>query len=144
VKDVGAIAVERRETIGYARLLRENPQFRRLWLGQVVSNAGDWFNNIAVLGLVLQLTNSPAAAGWVIIVQQLPSFFLSPVSGAIVDRFDRRRVMIAADLIRAAIAMGFLLIRGPIRSGSPTCWGGIDDDFVLFWAGPERGHSQPG
>jgi MFS family permease len=113
VKDVGAIAVERRETIGYARLLRENPQFRRLWLGQVVSNAGDWFNNIAVLGLVLQLTNSPAAAGWVIIVQQLPSFFLSPVSGAIVDRFDRRRVMIAADLIRAAIAMGFLLIRRP-------------------------------
>ncbi|MFQ5593217.1 MAG: MFS transporter [Anaerolineae bacterium] len=110
---MSAIAVERPETIGYTRLLRENPQFRRLWLGQVVSNAGDWFNNIAVLGLVLQLTDSAAAAGWVIIAQQIPSFFLSPVSGAIVDRFDRRRVMIAADVLRAVIAMGFLLIRRP-------------------------------
>ncbi len=114
MEDVDAVTVKHRpETIGYARLLRENPHFRRLWLGQVVSNAGDWFNNIAVLGLVLQLTGSPAAAGWVIIAQQIPSFFLSPISGAIVDRFDRRRVMIAADLIRAGIAMGFLLIRRP-------------------------------
>jgi MFS family permease len=106
-------AVDQPVTVGYLGVLRESPAFRRLWIGQLISNAGDWFNNIAVLGLVMGLTGSPAAIAWLIIAQQLPSFLMTPVAGAVVDRFDRRQVMIAADLIRSVLALGFLLIRRP-------------------------------
>lgn len=95
----------------YARLLRQNPDFRKLYLGQTVSLLGDWFNYIAVQTLVFELTKSGLATGLALITSTLPAFFLTPLAGAVVDRFDRRKIMIAADVARTLIALGMLLVR---------------------------------
>lgn len=96
----------------YRQLLAGNADFRRLWAGQVVSEIGDWLNNIAVFALTLQLAGA-GRAGLAIalfaIARHLPLFLFGPVAGVVVDRADRRRVMIAADLARAFLALGFVL-----------------------------------
>ncbi|MFL6207603.1 MAG: MFS transporter [Pyrinomonadaceae bacterium] len=96
----------------YRELLARNTNVRRLWTGQAVSEIGDWLNNIAVLALTLTLAG-PAHQGRAIavyaIARHLPLFLFGPIAGVVVDRIDRRRVMIAADLVRAVLALGFLL-----------------------------------
>lgn len=96
----------------YRELLSSHADFRRLWAGQVVSEVGDWLNNIAVLALVIQLAGARSvglAVALYAIARHLPLFLFGPVAGVVVDRVSRRRVMIAADLARAALALGFLL-----------------------------------
>jgi MFS family permease len=96
--------------VTYRQLLAGNADFRRLWSGQVVSEVGDWLNNIAVLALAIELAG-PERQGRAIaiyaVARHLPLFVFGPVAGVVVDRMDRRRVMIAADLARAALALGF-------------------------------------
>lgn len=99
---------------GYLELLRRNRDFRLVWLGQVVSQLGDWLNTIAVYTLVLQMTGSSGGAvGLVLVARFLPSVVLGPLAGVVADRFSRRRVMIVSDLLRALVVLGFLLVRGP-------------------------------
>lgn len=98
---------------GYLELLRENRDFRHLWLGQVVSQLGDWFDTIALYTLVLALTGSGRAIGLVLVARFLPSFIVGPLSGVIADRFNRRTIMIVSDLLRAVVVLGFLLVRRP-------------------------------
>ncbi len=95
---------------GYIALLKGNQSFRRLWLGNVISLFGDWFNTIALYSLILRLTGSEFALGAVFISKMLPWAIASPIAGLLVDRFDRRRVMIVTDLMRAGVVLGFLLI----------------------------------
>ena len=97
--------------VGYLELLRRNRDFRQLWLGQVISQLGDWFDTIALYTLILRLTGSGRDIGLLLVARFLPSVVLSPLSGAVSDRFDRRRVMIASDLGRAVVVLGFLFIR---------------------------------
>ncbi len=95
----------------YRQLLASNADFRRLWLGQVVSEIGDWLNNIAVLALAIQLAEGRSvglAIAVYAVARHLPLFVFGPVAGVVVDRFDRRRVMIAADIVRAFLALGFI------------------------------------
>jgi len=98
---------------GYVALVRRNVHFRRLWLGNLISLLGDWFNTIALYTLVSELTGSPFALGGVFLTKLLPWALASPLAGLLVDRFDRRRLMIGADLVRAVIVLGFLLIDEP-------------------------------
>jgi hypothetical protein len=100
-------------SIGYARLLRQNRDFRLLWGGQVVSQLGDWFNLITLQSLLLHLTGSASSVAGLMAAQMLPVVALGPVAGVVVDRLPRKTVMIGADLARAAIALGFLLVRDP-------------------------------
>jgi MFS family permease len=96
----------------FRQLLASNPDFRRLWIGQVVSEIGDWFNNIAVLALTIQLAgkgHEGQAVAFYAISRHLPLFLFGPLAGVVVDRLDRRRVMIAADITRAVLALGFLI-----------------------------------
>ena len=96
----------------YRQLLSANPDFRRLWLGQVISEIGDWFNNIAVLALTIELAGAGhegQAVAFYAIARHLPLFLFGPLAGVIADRVDRRRVMIVADVARALLALGFLL-----------------------------------
>ncbi len=81
-------------------------------MGQVVSEIGDWLNNIAVLALTIQLAGAGReglAIALYAISRHLPLFLFGPLAGVVVDRADRRRVMIAADVLRALLALGFLL-----------------------------------
>jgi MFS family permease len=81
-------------------------------MGQVVSEIGDWLNNIAVLALTIQtagIGNQGLAISIYAVARHLPLFVFGPIAGVVVDRLDRRKVMISADLCRAAVALAFLL-----------------------------------
>jgi MFS family permease len=95
----------------YLQLLRNNRNFRLLFIGQTVSQLGDWFNSVAVYALLLDLTGSATAVAWMMIVQFLPVALVGPVAGVVVDRVNRRRLMIAADLVRGVVILGLLLVR---------------------------------
>jgi len=76
----------------------------RLWMAQVVSSLGDWIGLVAVVALAARVSHgSEAAVGLVMSARMVPGFFLAPVGGVLVDRWDRRRTMVACDLGRAAI-----------------------------------------
>jgi MFS family permease len=97
----------------YSALIRGNRNFRYLWLGQIVSQMGDWFAVIAAYALLLDLTGSATAVAWMIIVQFLPMALIGPGAGVIVDRFNRRRLMIVADVARGVSVLGLLLVNEP-------------------------------
>ena len=84
--------------------------FFRLWLAQVVSALGDWlaFFGITILaarvgGAGAGAGGGAAAVGVVMAARIVPGFFLAPVAGVLVDRWDRKRVMVACDVMRAAV-----------------------------------------
>lgn len=95
---------------GYLELIRGNRNLRRIWFADIASLLGDWFNTIALYTLVERLTGSPLALGGVFAVKRLAFALASPVAGLLADRFDRRRLMIACDLLRAVVVLGFLRI----------------------------------
>jgi len=99
--------------VGYIDLLRRNRSFRQLWLGQVVSQMGDWFDTIALYTIILKLTGSGRDVGLLLVARFVPSFFFGPISGVIADRFSRQRIMIISDLLRAVVVLGFLFVRRP-------------------------------
>ena len=84
--------------------------FRRLWLGQLVSEAGDGLTNLTLLLLVNHLTGSTAAIAAMAIVLAVPPLTVGLLAGAYVDRADRRRIMLASDLLRAGTVLGFILV----------------------------------
>ncbi len=95
---------------GFWAILRNNSNYRYTWLGQVVSEIGDHFNSIAVLSLTLNVTGSGAAVGAVMLARTIPAILAGPISGVVLDRFDRRKIMLASDLIRSLIALSFVLV----------------------------------
>jgi MFS family permease len=92
-------------------LLRRNPDFARLYVAQLVSFCGDWFTGVALLDLVLRTTGRATLAGLVLAAQTIPFALVSPFAGVLVDRLDRKRFMVAADVVRALLALGFLAAR---------------------------------
>ena len=97
----------------YLTLLRDNPAFTRLFGAQLISFAGDWFATVALLGLALELTGSPAIASLLLVVQTGTFAIASPLAGVLADRYDRRVLMVAADLARVPVALAFLFARDP-------------------------------
>ncbi len=95
----------------YARLVRGNRNFRRLWLAQIVSEIGDWFYTLSIYTLLLQLTGHAGSVALALVLQVLPQTFVGPTAGVVNDRLKRKHVMIAADLVRAAIVLAMLLVR---------------------------------
>jgi dTMP kinase len=78
--------------------------FFRLWLAQVISSLGDWIGLIAILAIAARVSdNSGAAVSLVMMTRVVPGFFLGTVGGVIIDRFDRRKVMVFADIGRASL-----------------------------------------
>ncbi len=89
----------------YTRILQSR-RYRPLWIGQVVSNLGDTFHYIALVVLLFRLTGSGSALAVLALAQIAVTLAVGPMAGVIIDRLDRRFVMIAADLMRAALATG--------------------------------------
>lgn len=100
------------------RPLRHNPDFLLLWSGQFVSTLGTRFSGLALPLLVLALTHSPAQVGLISATQLVPYLIFGLPAGALVDRWDRKVVMIMCDLIRflafgsvpLAVVLGHLAI----------------------------------
>jgi predicted MFS family arabinose efflux permease len=96
---------------GYLQLLRTRPHYRALWLGSVVSLAGDWFTLIALYSLLEEYTGSSEAVGLMLTARFIPPAFFSPMAGVVADRFSRKHVMVLCDVLRAVVVFGFLLVR---------------------------------
>jgi MFS family permease len=92
----------------FSQLLRSNRNYCYAWTGQVVSEIGDHFNNIAVFSLVMQTTGSGLIVSGVMLARAVPAILAGPVAGVLLDRVDRREIMIASDLVRAVVALGFI------------------------------------
>lgn len=97
----------------YLALLRRRPNFRDLWLAQVISLFGDWFNAIATVMIVNQFADSGLAVSTLFLARSLPPFFAGPIAGVVADRLNRRAVLIVADLARAGIVLAMLWVDGP-------------------------------
>jgi len=95
----------------YARLLRGNRNFRRLWLAQIVSEIGDWFYTLSIYTLLLQLTGHAGSVALALVLQVLPQTLVGPTAGVVNDRLKRKHVMIAADLVRFGVVLAMLLVR---------------------------------
>jgi MFS family permease len=94
---------------GFTRLLRDNRNYRYTWFGQVVSEFGDHFNNIAVFSLALANTKSGIVVSGIMLSRAVPMLMAGPLAGVLLDRMDRRRVMIVSDVVRGIVALGFIL-----------------------------------
>ena len=96
----------------FTRLLQRNRNYRYTWFGQIVSEVGDHFNNVAVLSLAISSTHSGAVIAGIMLSRAIPAVLAGPLAGVLLDRFDRKRIMIASDLVRGVIALGFILAIG--------------------------------
>ena len=97
--------------VSYGSLIRANSNFRNLWFGQIVSLMGDWFNVIATAILTAQLTNSGMAVGALFVIRALAQFVTGPFGGLLADRFNRKAILIWADVLRCVTVLGFLLVK---------------------------------
>lgn len=102
-------------------VLRRNPEFRKLWLAQVVSYAGDWLNRIALLALIGQLGGRSAWLGVgtlyaiELAFRLLPSALFGPLAGTFADRVSRHGTMIGTDLLRAGVVLLMVLVQEPAQ-----------------------------
>jgi MFS family permease len=102
---------------GTIRTALRYPAFRLLLAGLAVSQIGDWLYNLALITLVYQRTGSIMWTGVATGARVVPMVVLGPVGGVIADRFDRRRVMVASDLLRLVLMLALALVAvagGPI------------------------------
>lgn len=83
---------------GFGRLIRERRSFRRLWYANMVSLLGDWLSYVAVSMVAVEKGGSAVAVGLVLVAHALPMALMAPISGPLADRFDRRKIMIGANI----------------------------------------------
>ncbi len=95
---------------GYVQLVRENRDFRKLWIAAVISMMGEWFNTIALFFLILEYTGSEFLLGLLFTVRMAGFALLQPVIGLMADRFNRKGLMIWSNLAQAVLALCFLLV----------------------------------
>ena len=92
-------------------LLRRNGDFRKVYLSSAISLGGDWFLLVALFGLVVELSDSALAVAFLLAAQDLTYFVVSPFTGVLADRLDRKRLMVVADIARAVLCLGFLAVQ---------------------------------
>jgi len=121
--------------------LRHNRDFTKLWIGQAVSTLGSRGSYVAYPLLTLALTGSPALAGVVGFLRQLPIFLFQLPAGALADRHDRRLLMIGCDAGRA-LAMGSLataLFLGRVTLAQILIVAFIEGTLNVFFAPAQTG-----
>lgn len=112
-------------------LVRTQPAFRRLFLAHAISRAGDAFNTVALVVLVFRLTGSGVGVAGAVMFEVVPVLLLGPIAGLAADRLPRRRLMIAADLFRAAAALGLVFAADKLGVAYAVAFG-LSAGAVLF------------
>ncbi|MBC8135852.1 MAG: MFS transporter [Fibrella sp.] len=105
---------------GYADLLRSNPAFRNLWIGQAISQLGDALYYLVFLFMVEKVTGDPKMVGIAGVGQTLPFLLFSPYAGVVADRWNRKTIMLACDLLS-----GFALLLFAVYvffDATPPAW----------------------
>lgn len=99
--------------------LLRNRNFFFLWLAQIAATLGNELYNIGVIVAIYEQTGSAVQATGVLVARSVPSFLFSPLAGALVDRYDRRWVLVGMNLLRVLLIALFVLI----PSGhAPNIW----------------------
>lgn len=84
--------------------------YRRFWIGAVVSNIGTWMQNVTVPYVLYELTGSGTWVGLAIAAQVLPSILLNPLAGSLADRFSRRKLLMNAGAVQAVASLALALL----------------------------------
>ena len=87
--------------------------FRFLWSAQVISDFGDNLTAITLIILIQRLTGSTVAIAGLLVAMASATLVFGTIAGVYVDRIDRRKVILASDLLRAVLVLGFLFVRSP-------------------------------
>jgi MFS family permease len=95
----------------YLDLLRREPDFRRTYLAQLIALGGDWFAVIPLLVLLPELTGTGLWGALVLAADTLVFALVAPYAGTVIDRLDRRKVIVVADLLGGAAALLLLLVQ---------------------------------
>ncbi|WP_066319055.1 MFS transporter [Bacillus sp. FJAT-29814] len=90
--------------------IKQEKNYRRLFLAGVVNGVGDRFSSVAVLAMLLQLTGSGLAVGVTLALRLLPFVIFAPIGGRLADRFSKKTIMVATDLVRILFALSFLFV----------------------------------
>ncbi|MBM7489247.1 MFS family permease [Micromonospora luteifusca] len=101
-------------TLSGLRLLRHNPAFRALWSARVISYAGDSLSLVALIFHVANSTGQAFAIAVLLLVGDFAPALLGPLTGALSDRFDLRRVMITAELVQGAMVLLIAVLLPPL------------------------------
>ena len=95
----------------YMQLLRNNPNYAYLWVSRMISLLGDWFNTIVLSALVNEYSGgSGLAISMFLMARFLPALVIGPYAGVLVDRFDRKRLLIYSDVLRTGVVLMYLLV----------------------------------
>ncbi len=89
--------------------LKHNTNFGLLWLAQVISGIGDVLYMVGIMVNVYQYTGSALQTAIVMVANTLPAFLVGPFAGAVVDKYDRKKVLIAMDILRIFLVLLLLL-----------------------------------
>ncbi len=87
-----------------------NRNFRLFFIGQSISNTGNWLTNVALILLVLKLTGSGVAVGVLAACQFGPILLFAPWGGAIADRFDKRRLLLLTQSLEMSQSVGLAIL----------------------------------
>jgi MFS family permease len=90
------------------QMLKTNRDLRWLFIAQVVSFMGDWFTFVALAGMIKDATGSAFLVSLAYVSFSLPAFLASPIAGPVVDRYDRRRLLVVVSGAQAVAALGLL------------------------------------
>ncbi|MGC5331580.1 MFS transporter [Micromonospora sp. DT62] len=90
-----------------------NRRFGLLWTSTLLSNLGNWLMIVAVPVYVYTMTGSTFSSGLAFVAQTLPAIAFAPLAGVLADRWDRRAVMVGADLLRMVIVLALLVVDDP-------------------------------
>lgn len=99
-----------RATFGHGFRSLKNRNYRLFWVGQLVSLAGTWMQDVALSWLVLGLTESPVALGLTMTIRFLPVLLLSLYGGVIADRLPKRRTIMTAQTVQMIIALAMAIL----------------------------------
>ncbi|MFY4773645.1 hypothetical protein [Metabacillus sp. RGM 3146] len=97
--------------MGIIQLLKEEKDYRKLFLSGVVNGIGDRFSQVAMLALLLKITGSGMTVGLAMAIRLVPFLFFGPVGGYLADRLPKRTIMVVTDMIRIFFAISFIFVK---------------------------------
>lgn len=95
------------------------PEFRRFWIGALISNSGSWMQNVSVPFVLYELTESATWVGLASFMQFIPALIFGPLGGSIADRYPRRTVLMVAQSVMAVLSLGLWALWA---SGTAQAW----------------------